>query len=410
MIAPFTIFPKRHAFLIGAQTYTDPGVRTLKTPVQDIKLMADALTAYGYETHSYPDPTHDTFVQAIESIASLDPDGAAQIIIYYAGHGVALTQQQADGPPTYGGYLLPVDVRREQLADTAISMQWIADQVLHLNGKQVLLILDCCYAGAVRQAASGFRGAFETEAEETISQEDFGHFTRYRANQILTSSAHNQQALDQYIGNDVADGQFVNSPFATLLSRALGNGEADTNHDGVVTVNELQDYIQERLAAAAANQDHEQTSCLFAFSSHEGGEFVFLAPSFNPASLSTRQRINPYKGLDSYKPEDSTFFFGRDGAIRDLNKLLNTTNFVVVVGASGTGKSSLVMGGILGPRKRSGTAYTIMRPGKTPLMELANALRTPPPLLLIDQMEELITQATDRSEEQLTQFFAELTR
>ena len=378
MTAPFVIFPKRHAFLIGAQTYTDPGVRALKTPVQDIKLMADALTAYGYETHSYPDPTHDTFVRAIESIASLDPDGTAQIIIYYAGHGVALTQQPADGPPTYGGYLLPVDARRGQLADTAISMQWIADQVLHLNGKQVLLILDCCYAGAVRQAASGFRGAFETEAEETISQEDFGHFTRYRANQILTSSAHNQQALDQYIGIDVADDQFITSPFATLLSRALGNGEADTNHDGVVTINELQDYIQERLAAAAANQDHEQTSCLFAFSSHEGGEFVFLAPTFNPASLSTRQRINPYKGLDSYKPEDSTFFFGRDGAIRDLNKLLDATNFVVVVGASGTGKSSLVMGGILGPRKRAGVTYAITRPGKTPLKELANTLKNPP--------------------------------
>ncbi len=410
MTAPFVIFPKRHAFLIGAQTYTDPGVRALKTPVQDIKLMADALTAYGYETHSYPDPTHDTFVRAIESIASLDPDGTAQIIIYYAGHGVALTQQPADGPPTYGGYLLPVDARRGQLADTAISMQWIADQVLHLNGKQVLLILDCCYAGAVRQAASGFRGAFETEAEETISQEDFGHFTRYRANQILTSSAHNQQALDQYIGIDVADDQFITSPFATLLSRALGNGEADTNHDGVVTINELQDYIQERLAAAAANQDHEQTSCLFAFSSHEGGEFMFLAPTFNPALLSTRQRINPYKGLDSYKPEDSTFFFGRDGAIRDLNKLLDATNFVVVVGASGTGKSSLVMGGILGPRKRAGTTYAIMRPGKTPLVELANALKTPPQLLLIDQMEELITQATDRSDDHLTQFFVELTR
>lgn len=85
MTAPFVIFPKRHAFLIGAQTYTDPGVRALKTPVQDIKLMADALTAYGYETHSYPDPTHDTFVRAIESIASLDPTVRPKLLFITPG-------------------------------------------------------------------------------------------------------------------------------------------------------------------------------------------------------------------------------------------------------------------------------------------------------------------------------------
>ncbi|WP_461111282.1 nSTAND1 domain-containing NTPase [Spirosoma jeollabukense] len=404
MTTPFAIFPNRHAFLLGAQAYTDAGIRSLETPRQDIQLMGKALAAYGYQIHLYPDPNKATFVRLLESIPTLDADGDAQIVIYYAGHGVALTQQQTDGPPIYGGYLLPIDARRGQFAETAISMQWIADQIKQFNGKQVLLILDCCYAGAMRQAAASFRGGIDTESDE-ISQDDFGHYTRYRANQILTSSAHNQQALDQYVGSDSADQQATTSPFATLLARALTNRDADSNRDGIVTVYELQLYIQQRLEAAASLQQHEQTSCLFDFSSHEGGEFLFLEPSFTPTSLGKRQRVNPYKGLDAYQPEDSSLFYGRDSAISRLSQLLDNETFVVVVGASGTGKSSLVKAGVLGPCRRAGTTYATIRPGKNPLAELDRIRENPPHLLLIDQMEELVTQADNHSDEKLGQFF-----
>ncbi len=418
MNTPLAIFPNRHAFLIGVQAYGDAGIRPLKTPAQDIQLMGSALAEYGYQTHLCPDPDKATFVQFLESISQFSADGEAQIVIYYAGHGVALSQQQADGPPIYGGYMLPTDARPRQLPDTAISMDWLAALIQKINGKQVLLILDCCYAGAVRQATSAFRGGIDTETD-AIYQEDFGHYTRYRANQILTSSAHNQQALDAYVSSGANDSPETTSPFATLLAHALTNRDADTNRDGIVTVYELQLYIQQRLEAAASQQQHEQTSCLFAFSSHEGGEFVFLNPGFNPASLGQRQQVNPYKGLASYQPQDSSFFFGRDDAIRDLNRLLDASTFVVVVGASGTGKSSLVMGGLLGPRHQTGTTYAVMRPGKKPLTELARIRQNPPQLLLIDQMEELITQAernpagpgsgNDRSDDELIRFFAELT-
>ena len=409
------VFPNRYAFLIGVQTYTDVGIRSLKTPAQDIRLMADALTAYGYQTYLCENPDKATFVSFLEGIALKTAQKPAQIILYYAGHGVALNQkppgnpsatatQQAQ-PDTYGGFLLPADARRGQLAETAISMQWLANLIQQQSAIQVLLILDCCYAGVIRQAASGFRGGIDTDTEE-VYQEDFDHYTRYRANQILTSSAHNQEALDQYVTAGETDNQPANSPFAVLLSHALDHREADVNHDGVVTVYELQAYIQQRLEAAAAEQQHDQTSCIFDFSGHEGGEFVFLDPSFSPASLRSRERVNPYKGLASYQPQDKAFFFGRDAAIRDINQLLAATNFLVVVGASGTGKSSLVKAGILGAHPD--TDYATIRPGKSPLAELEPIRQNPPRLLLIDQMEELVTQATNRSDEALVRFFAEL--
>lgn len=186
-----------------------------------------------------------------------------------------------------------------------------------------------------------------------------------------------------------------------------------------MTVYELQLYIQQRLEAAASQQQHEQTSCLFDFSSHEGGEFLFLEPTFNPTSLGQRPRVNPYKGLDAYQPEDCSFFYGRDATIRELNQLLATAQLVVVVGASGTGKSSLVKAGVLGPCHRAGTTYATIRPGKMPLAELDKIQQEPPGLLLIDQLEELVTQAGDRPigdrtdadnsiEQKLVTFFNEL--
>gem|GEM_PF-6191664 len=53
----------------------------------------------------------------------------------------------------------------------------------------------------------------------------------------------------------------------------------------------------------------------------------------------------PYVGLDAFTSE--RFFFGREADIRELLAKVRTMQLVIVTGASGSGKSSLVMGGIL---------------------------------------------------------------
>lgn len=68
----------------------------------------------------------------------------------------------------------------------------------------------------------------------------------------------------------------------------------------------------------------------------------------------------PYPGLVSFQEQDAAIYFGRDGEIRDgldrLGKIhrLGTTAMLMVLGASGTGKSSLVRAGLI-PRLRSDT-------------------------------------------------------
>ncbi len=86
----------------------------------------------------------------------------------------------------------------------------------------------------------------------------------------------------------------------------------------------------------------------------------------------------PFPGLRPYGEEDSAWFFGRSAEINDLLKRLRRLHFVAVVGASGSGKSSLVRAGVL-PQVRDGylDAEWLMatfRPGDRPIANLAEAL------------------------------------
>ena len=57
----------------------------------------------------------------------------------------------------------------------------------------------------------------------------------------------------------------------------------------------------------------------------------------------------PYPGLAYFGPGDADLFFGRDAAIARLAEAVGRQSFTALVGASGSGKSSVVLAG-LAPR------------------------------------------------------------
>ncbi|MER8954531.1 AAA family ATPase [Mesorhizobium sp. M0833] len=90
----------------------------------------------------------------------------------------------------------------------------------------------------------------------------------------------------------------------------------------------------------------------------------------------------PYPGLRSFTQEEASLFFGREVQVRQLRDILADRNLVVVLGGSGSGKSSLVRAGLL-PKlnstapipKRSGAWYPIeFRPRANPAEELFEAI------------------------------------
>ena len=95
-----------------------------------------------------------------------------------------------------------------------------------------------------------------------------------------------------------------------------------------------------------------------------------------------RASICPYRGLEPFREEDAAFFCGRDDAIREIVARVQEHSFVAVVGASGSGKSSLVFAGLMPALRRQGRTamwdVVTLRPGKSPLRALAEAFGTPP--------------------------------
>jgi len=91
----------------------------------------------------------------------------------------------------------------------------------------------------------------------------------------------------------------------------------------------------------------------------------------------------PYPGLFAFDEADAAIYFGRDDDIRRLIERLNArraqggAKLVAVLGASGSGKSSLLRAGVL-PRlkrdKRNWIALPPFRPQLHPLEELAQAV------------------------------------
>jgi WD40 repeat protein len=112
---------------------------------------------------------------------------------------------------------------------------------------------------------------------------------------------------------------------------------------------------------------------------------------------------NPFKGLEAFQQTDAQFFFGREELIAKSLKILGQdrqTRFLAVVGASGSGKSSLVRAGVI-PAVRAGQLpgsdtwrVAIFAPGATPTEALATRLL---PLLPTENpTENLLAVVTQR--------------
>jgi energy-coupling factor transporter ATP-binding protein EcfA2 len=89
----------------------------------------------------------------------------------------------------------------------------------------------------------------------------------------------------------------------------------------------------------------------------------------------------PYIGLRPFSEDDSLYFKGRDEQIIQLTALLEANKFLMVTGASGDGKSSLVYAGLV-PNARAGffqaryTNWVVadFRPERTPLYNLSKTI------------------------------------
>ena len=402
-------FAHHHAFIIGVDNYLK--VSPLATAVNDAKKIANVLRDQ-HHFEVYPpilDPLRNTLHTLLYETMPRMIGSEDRVVFYFAGHGIA-----SDGDDGPSGYLAPADADPADLK-SFIPMTELREALNSLSCRHLLIILDCCFSGAFKWS-SGTR-AIGSLMPKKIYKERFDRFIHDPAWQVITSAAYDQKAMDLIVQDRPTGNRGLvstesgenHSPFALALFQALA-GEADTRtsleSDGLITASELYSFLRDQVEPATIElgQQKRQTPGFFPLSKHDKGEFIFLHPRHR-LNLSPRPSRSPYKGLLSFEESDALLFYGRSDVISDLKFRLRDIRMLVITGASGTGKSSLIKAGLF-PwlREMEHPILPTVVPGPRPLEALEKSLsdldqtKSKGAILFIDQLEEIITKCQDQTE------------
>ncbi|ODV36849.1 High-affnity carbon uptake protein Hat/HatR [Microcystis aeruginosa NIES-98] len=133
---------------------------------------------------------------------------------------------------------------------------------------------------------------------------------------------------------------------------------------------EIQQNITEAQYAAASGTGNATIT----ITNYYYREEARIAPA-DSADVADDKLPCPYRGLFHFGPGDAEYFFGRKSFIKTLFQATQTRNFIPLLGASGSGKSSVVFAGLVPKLQQEGHwQFTHFRPGSDPFHALALAL------------------------------------
>jgi hypothetical protein len=114
------------------------------------------------------------------------------------------------------------------------------------------------------------------------------------------------------------------------------------------------------------------------FSQSAGGDIIGGDKTINNYIQSLIKALNdtPYKFLESYDVRDRDIFYGRDAVIAELEALVGRHKVILINGASGSGKTSLVNAGLIPRVAENGYAFVRIREYTDPLAQLQDYFDT----------------------------------
>lgn len=309
------------AVVIGINDYGN-GIAALQSAKADAEAIAHVLKAeYQYEDvilitdDTEVPPTLDGIRHIFERKlpAQINPTEKTRLLVYYAGHGIAEPSNQEPK-----GYLIPQGATQGDVS-TYLSMQDFHQSLCQLNCLHLLVILDCCFGGMFQWA-----GTRKLVLAEKLYKQHYARFTDHPAWTVISSTAHDQEALDLSLDRRSGGEEALHSPFALALLEGLQQQKADVVRDGIITAHELYAYLQTRIGQLCGDQQNPIISSLK--SEYDRGEFIFTNFNFNESKLDDappiNERNNPYRGLRPFEEQDHEVFFGRDDLIQQLSQRL----------------------------------------------------------------------------------------
>ena len=320
--------PRRIALIVGVSQY-EPHTKlgNLSAPINDAQRVYDVLSEYGGFDMLYPLPLADGKVGSSGKVNAqtlreelrkiLNPQASEEVelaVFYFSGHGVSHHGMAS--------YLSATD------DPLAVPLSFIIELVENSTVKNVCVWLDCCHSGEVLKFKTSEKKSFCIVAASTADEE------------ALARKGH------------------------SLLTEILCEALTPDQDRPEIRVLEFVDYLE-------AHRKNLPQQILFR------GDTPFTLTQYH-GEVSVKSPYPPehppYKGLLTFTQVDREFFFGRDGMIQQLLDRLSANRFVPLLGASGSGKSSLVLAGLLPQLPESDWQVLVMRPTAQPLQKLHNEL------------------------------------
>ena len=164
------------------------------------------------------------------------------VIIFLASHGA--TEKDSSSPDGDGleKYILPYNADSKDLYASAMPMSEIARIFQRISSERLVFISDTCYSGA-----SGGRTIQAMGKRATISDTFLERLSQGKGRVILTASDTNEISVEK--------DEFKHGVFTYYLLEGL-RGRADFDRDGMVTVDEVYQYVSEKVPQATGQDQH----------------------------------------------------------------------------------------------------------------------------------------------------------
>ena len=211
------------------------------------------------------------------------------LLLHYSGHGVK--DESGDL------YFAAANTELESLSATGVSSDFVNRLMSRTRARRVVLLLDCCYAGAFERGL-GTRGDSSLHLEERLGG---------RGRAVITASTAMEYAFE---GLDLAGTQEGSpSVFTSALVQGLSTGDADQDQDGMIGLDELYEYVYDAVRRVTPNQTPSKWSL-----GMQGELYVARRskPITTPSTLPD----------DLKEAMDSSFPSVRSSAVSELGRLL----------------------------------------------------------------------------------------
>lgn len=281
----------RSALIVASYDYEDPGLRRLRAPARDAEALAEVLrdpAIGGFDVRTVRnEPAHVVSVAVEQFFANRSVDDL--LLVHFSGHGVK--DESGDL------YFAAANTRLVLLAATAVSSDFVNRLMNRTRARRVVLLLDCCYAGAFERGLST-RSDTGLHLEERLGG---------RGRAVITASTAMEYAFEGKQLTDTADSQ--PSVFTSALVDGLKTGDADTDQDGMVGLDELYEYVYEKVRSVTPNQTPSKWALGFQ------GE-LYIARRSQPVTTPAPLPDGLHEALES------PFVGVRSGAVHELERLL----------------------------------------------------------------------------------------